>query len=65
MKNGKSFWAFANQKNPASWLVEFFNGEKSKTGIRVNTKTALGLAAVIYAVNKISGHLSQLPFQRV
>lgn len=62
MKNAKSFWAFTNQKNPASWLVEFFNGEKSRTGIKVNTKTALGLAAVIYAVNKISGHISQLPF---
>lgn len=62
MKQSKSFWAFTNQKNPASWLVEFFNGEKSRTGIKVNTKTALGLAAVIYAVNKISGHVSQLPF---
>lgn len=62
MKNAKSFWAFTNQRNPASWLVEFFNGEKSKTGIKVNTKSALGLAAVIYAVNKISGHISQLPF---
>ena len=62
MKQGKSFWAFTNQRNPASWLVEFFNGEKSKTGIKVNTKSALGLAAVIYAVNKISGHISQLPF---
>ena len=70
-KNGLGIWrdvsttAFkgltTNAANPARWLVEFFGGGKSSTGIRVNSETALGLAPVIYAVNKISGHVSQLP----
>ena len=61
MRIGKTFKAFSNTRNPASWLIEAFGGKKSKTGVNVTVETTLGLAPVIYAVNKISGHMAQLP----
>lgn len=61
MKLGKTFKAFSNSKNPTDWLVEAFGGKKSKTGINVTVESSLGLAPVAYAVNKISGHMAQLP----
>jgi len=61
---GKSIRALTSSvSNPASWLAEYFNGRPSKTGVRVGADTVLGLAAVIYAVNKISGHIAQLPIK--
>ena len=61
---GKSFRALTSGiKNPSSWLAEYFGGQKSKTGVRVGADTVLGLASVIYAVNKISGHVAQLPIK--
>ena len=59
----KAFRAFSNLKNPAAWLTEFFGSTESKTGVKVTTSSVLGLAAVIYAVNKITGHLAQLPIR--
>ena len=58
---GRAYRAFSNLKNPSAWLTEFFGGTQSKTGIKVTTDSALGLAPVIYAANKISGHIAQLP----
>jgi HK97 family phage portal protein len=55
------FQAFSNQRNPTSWLMEAFGGRPSRTGIKVTTESSLGLAPVMYAVNKISGHIAQLP----
>ena len=63
MKLGKTFRAFSNQRNPAQWLVEAFGGKPSKTGIRVTADSALGLSPVMYAVNKISGHIAQMPIE--
>ena len=60
MKLGKSFKALSGIKNPTNWLVEAFGGKKSKTGINVTTQSALGLAPVTYAVNRISGHIGQM-----
>ena len=61
MRIGKTFKAFSNTRNPASWLIEAFGGTKSKTGVNVTVESSLGLAPVTYAVNKISGHMAQLP----
>ena len=63
MRIGKKFRAFASStaSNPSQWLIEAFGGSKSKAGIAVTVDSALGLAPVMYAVNKISGHVSQMP----
>ena len=63
MKIGKKFRAFATASNPTEWLIEAFGGKKSKTGINVTVESSLGLAPVIYAVNKISGHIAQMPIE--
>ncbi len=61
---GRSVRALTSSvRNPASWLTEYFAGKPSKTGVRVGADTVLGLASVIYSVNKISGHLAQLPIK--
>ena len=63
MKLGKTFKAFATSglKNPSAWLLESIGYSPSKTGVSVTVQSALGLAPVIYAVNKISGHVAQMP----
>lgn len=49
-------------RKPLQWLVDFVGGgQESSSGIRVNTKSALGYPPVWYAVNKIGGHIGQLP----
>ena len=63
MKIGRAYRAFSTLKNPAAWLTEYFGGTTSKAGIKVTTSSALGLAPVIYATNKISGHIAQLPIR--
>lgn len=62
-KIGRKFKAFATSgvKNPSQWLIEAFGGKPSKTGINVTIESSLGLAPVMYAVNKISGHIAQMP----
>ena len=58
----KSFQALQSSfANPASWLVEYFGGSKSKSGVSVNSSTTLGLPAVYYAVNKLAGHIATMP----
>ena len=47
--------------NPASWLVEWFRGSESDSGIAMDTKTALSYAPIWYAINKIAGHVGQMP----
>lgn len=61
MRLGKAFKAFSNTRNPSEWLMEAFGIRKSKTGVSVTVQSALGLAPVTYAVNKISGHIAQMP----
>ena len=61
MRLGKAFKAFSNTRNPSEWLMEAFGIRKSKTGVSVTVQSALGLAPVTYAVNKISGHVAQMP----
>ncbi len=61
MRLGKAFKAFSNTRNPSEWLMEAFGIKKSKTGVSVTVQSALGLAPVTYAVNKISGHIAQMP----
>lgn len=63
MKIGKTFRALTTATNPANWLVEAFGGKKSKTGINVSVDSALGLAPVTYAVNRISGHIAQMTLE--
>lgn len=63
MSFGRAYRAFSTLKNPAAWLTEYFGGTTSKAGIKVTTSSALGLAPVIYATNKISGHIAQLPIR--
>jgi HK97 family phage portal protein len=65
MKLGKKFKAFATSgmRNPSQWLIEAFGGKPSKTGINVTIESSLGLAPVTYAVNKISGHIAQMPLE--
>ena len=64
-KLGKTFRAFAQKtsgvSNPATWLMETLGGTKSKTGLNVTVESSIGLAPVMYAINKISGHVAQLP----
>ena len=63
MKLGRTFKARVTSgvKNPSQWLVEMMGGKPSKTGVNVTVESSLGLAPVIYSVNKISGHVAQLP----
>lgn len=46
--------------NPARWFTEVVT-LKSDAGVNVNAAAAIGYAPVWYAVNKIAGHVGQLP----
>ena len=53
--------------SPARWLLETF-ANSSDSGISVTDKSALTYPPVWYAINKISGHIIQMPlnvFERV
>lgn len=63
MRLGKKFKALSSAKNPTNWLMEAFGVRKSKTGVNVTVESSLGLAPVMYAINKISGHIAQLPIE--
>ena len=60
MKN-KIYRALTSVSNPANWLIEALGGKPSKTGVKVSIDTSIGLAPVYYAINKISGHMAQMP----
>ena len=38
--------------NPASWLVEWFRGSESDSGIAMDTKTALSYAPIWYEIGR-------------
>ena len=44
--------------NPAQWLLDFFGGGKK---VVVNGETIFKLGPVWYAINRIAGHVGQLP----
>lgn len=48
---------------PSPWLVSFFGGGASKSGVQVNEETALTLTSVWAAVNVISTDLAKLPIK--
>ena len=50
----------ATLRNPVKWLLDWFSGGGSTA---VNHYNVTGIPAVFYAINKISNHFSQLPFQ--
>lgn len=47
--------------NPASWFVEWIRGTGSDSGVQVNGTSALTWAPLWYGINKIAGHVAQLP----
>lgn len=46
---------------PAQWLVDWFHQNDSDSGLDINGKSATAYPPVWYAVNKIGGHIGQLP----
>lgn len=53
--------ATSGTKNPKKWLIDWVRGHQSDSGIDVNADSTLRYAPVWYAVNKIAGHISQMP----
>lgn len=49
--------------DPQQWLVDALGGDNKAVGMNVNPYTALGLAPLWYAVNKISGHIATMPLK--
>ena len=47
-------------RSPGQWLLDTFT-MKSDAGVSVTGNTSAGYAPVWYAVNKIAGHVGQLP----
>jgi HK97 family phage portal protein len=55
----KVFGAFSN---PAEWLVNYFNGWSDEARHKqITSVSALSYAPIWYGVNKIAGHIGQLP----
>lgn len=55
---------FANSSatHPGRWLLDVLrSGDETDSGITVDTTAALSYAPIWYAVNKIAGHVGQLP----
>lgn len=54
--------AASGTRNPAQWLVDWIHGgQGSDSGIAVNPDTLMRYAPFWYGVNRISGHVGQLP----
>ncbi len=51
--------------DPAEWLVQMFGGGRSHSGVNVDEKAALGVAAVFACVRVISEDLASLPLEFV
>ncbi len=49
--------------DPQEWLVDALGGNNKAVGMTVNPYTAMGLAPLWYAVNKISGHIATMPLK--
>ena len=48
-------------RNPAQWLVDWVRGYESDGSKRISSQEALSYAPIWYGVNKIAGHIAQLP----
>lgn len=56
--------ATSNARNPAAWLLQSLGlVSNSSAGIAININSVLSIPEVWMAVNKISGHLSQMPIE--
>jgi HK97 family phage portal protein len=49
--------------NPQPWLVDYFGGATSASGVKVTVESALALPAVWSSVNVIAGHMGQIPME--
>ncbi len=49
--------------NPQPWLVDYFGGATSASGVKVSVESALALPAVWSSVNVIAGHMGQIPME--
>lgn len=59
---GRNKYENASATHPGRWLIDILrSGSESDSGIDVDTRTALSYAPIWYAVNKIAGHVGQLP----
>lgn len=47
--------------NPSRWLLDMLRSNESDSGIALNGKSAISYPPIWYAVNKIGGHIGQLP----
>lgn len=50
----------ATYRNPEPWLMEFFGGAESDSGVRVGPQTALNFAPYFQAVQLISGDIGKI-----
>jgi len=53
--------ATSGTANPSQWLVDWVRGESSDSGVEVDGVSAMRYAPIWNAVNKIAGHVGQLP----
>lgn len=54
--------ATSGHRNPARWLVDWIHGgNETDSGITINAQKVLHYAPVWYGVNKIAGHIGQMP----
>ncbi len=53
--------ALSDTVMPQSWLVDFFGGTPSSSGIRVNAETALTVSFLAKAINLIAGAVAKCP----
>lgn len=59
---GRNKYENASATHPGRWLIDILrSGSESDSGIDIDTRTALSYAPIWYAVNKIAGHVGQLP----
>lgn len=53
-------------RNPKQWLIDWVRGwSPSDSGIKINWETSLSYPPVWYAVNKLCGHLAQMPIHKM
>jgi HK97 family phage portal protein len=60
---GAEFRVASGVMNPAGWLLDAFSTNAVASGERVTRRSAMGLAAVFSAVEKISEAVGSLPFK--
>ena len=57
----KFLGASSGVSSPQQWLIDWFHGSQSDSGINVTTDNAMTYPPVWYALSKISGHVGMLP----